>query len=70
MGLFILCRCIYEAEKILFEAIFTIILSKFDGPILSVALILLSIHHVLTKRNYSQNLFQTITQFGICRKIR
>jgi len=34
MGLFILCTCIYEAEQIL-EAIFTIILSKFDGPILS-----------------------------------
>lgn len=36
MGLLILCTCIYEAEKIL-EAIFTIILSKFDGPILSEA---------------------------------
>jgi len=34
MGLLILCTCIYEAEKIL-DAIFTIILSKFDGPILS-----------------------------------
>jgi hypothetical protein len=34
MGLLILCSCIYEAKKIL-EAISTIILSKFDGPILS-----------------------------------
>lgn len=34
MGLLILCTCIYEAEQIL-DAIFTIILSKFDGPILS-----------------------------------
>jgi len=34
MGLLILCTYIYEAQQIL-EAIFTIILSKFDGPILS-----------------------------------
>jgi len=36
MGLLILCTCIYEAKEIL-VAIFTIVLSKFDGPILSEA---------------------------------
>lgn len=33
MGLLIICKKISEAEQIL-EAIITIILSKFDGPIL------------------------------------
>jgi len=57
MGLLILCTCIYAAEQIL-EAIFTIILSKFDGPIYQKFVILLLIFRVLKKRNSFQNLFQ------------
>lgn len=58
MGLLILCTCINEAEKIL-EAIFTIILSKYDGPILSNNCITVSNTPCAEKKYSSQNLFQT-----------